>query len=185
MHDALWRSATRHPFLAAVRDQTIGAQAFDRWLVQDCLFVSDLLTFQARLLARAPRPAQAVLAGGCVGLVEELAWFEEQADKRGLQLAAPKLPATEAYATLLTRLDTVEYRPAVTALWTLEQVYLDAWNHAAAEPSSYSEFTDHWTTPDFRSYVESLAGLADHDQEAGVVAEVLNHEIAFWDIALA
>ena len=46
--------------------------AFDRWLGQDALFVGDLLTFQARLLARAPRPAQAVLAGGCVALVAEL-----------------------------------------------------------------------------------------------------------------
>jgi hypothetical protein len=61
--DRLWTAATRHPFLDAVREGTITDSAFDRWLGQDALFVGDLLTFQARLLARAPRPAQAVLAG--------------------------------------------------------------------------------------------------------------------------
>lgn len=60
--DALWAAATRHPFLDAVREGTISDLAFDRWLGQDALFVADLLTFQARLLARAPRSAQAVLA---------------------------------------------------------------------------------------------------------------------------
>ncbi len=77
--DALWTAATRHPFLDAVRDGTIADDAFNRWLAQDALFVADLLTFQARLLARAPRPAQGVLAGGCVALVDELDWFEVQA----------------------------------------------------------------------------------------------------------
>src|SRR6476646_11894272 len=79
VHDPLWTAATHHPFLEAVRDGTITDSAFDRWLVQDALFVADLLTFQARLLARAPRAAQPVLAGGCVALVAELDWFEEQA----------------------------------------------------------------------------------------------------------
>src|ERR1700682_4997576 len=84
--DPLWTAATRHRFLDAVREGTITDLAFDRWLGQDALFVGDLLTFQARLLARAPRPAQAVLAGGCVALVAELDWFEVQAARRGIDL---------------------------------------------------------------------------------------------------
>ncbi len=91
-----WARATRHPFLAAVRDGTLPDGAFDTWLVQDALFVADLLRFQARLLARAPRPAQAVLAGGLVSLVAELDWFEEQAAARGLDLHAAPLPATSS-----------------------------------------------------------------------------------------
>ncbi|HEX7824364.1 MAG TPA: TenA family transcriptional regulator, partial [Mycobacterium sp.] len=79
MLDPLWSAATRHPFLDAVRDGTIADEAFDRWLAQDALFVADLLAFQARLLGRAPRHAQAVLAGGCVALVSELDWFEVMA----------------------------------------------------------------------------------------------------------
>jgi formylaminopyrimidine deformylase / aminopyrimidine aminohydrolase len=79
VHEPLWTAATHHPFLDAVREGTITEAAFDRWLAQDAMFVADLLTFQARLLARAPRPAQSTLAGGCVALVDELDWFDAQA----------------------------------------------------------------------------------------------------------
>src|SRR3954470_19163944 len=103
--DSLWSAATRHPFLEAVREGTITDDAFDRWLVQDALFVADLLTFQARLLARAPRAAQPVLAGGCVALVEGLGWFEVQAARGWIDLAQPPLPPTLAYGRLLQRLD--------------------------------------------------------------------------------
>ena len=44
-HAADWARATRHPFLTAVRDGTLPAGAFDTWLVQDALFVADLLSF--------------------------------------------------------------------------------------------------------------------------------------------
>ncbi len=86
-----WTAATRAPFLDGVRDGSLPANVLDAWLAQDALFVADLLRFQARLLARAPRPAQAVLAGGLVALVEELTWFEELAARRGLSLrVAPR-----------------------------------------------------------------------------------------------
>jgi thiaminase len=182
----LWTSATQHPFLMAVRDQTITPQAFDRWLVQDALYVADLLTFQARLLARAPRPAQGVLARGCLGIVDELDWFEEQAARRGLSLDQPKLTATNAYAALLTRLDGIAYEAAVTALWALEQVYLDGWTAAVSAPSSpYAAFVGHWTSPAFRAYVDALAALAAPGPHADLVADVLAHEVAFWDMALS
>ena len=79
LEDHLWTAATRHPFLDGVRDGSLPVHALDTWLAQDALFVADLLVFQARLLARAPRSDQAVLAGGTVALVEELDWFERLA----------------------------------------------------------------------------------------------------------
>ena len=185
-HPEAWERATRHPFLLGVRDGTLAAGAFDTWLVQDYAFVGDLLRFQARLLARAPRPAQAVLAGGAVALVEELAWFEELAGRRSLDLDAPRRPATAAYGELLHRLDGAEVPAALTALWAIERVYLDAWTAAAAGAPEYAEFVGHWTTPGFAEYVDGLAAAADalggrHDD---VVLEVLDAEVAFWDMAL-
>jgi thiaminase/transcriptional activator TenA len=183
--DELWQAATRHPFLLAVRDGSITTEAFDRWLVQDARYVADLLAFQARLLARAPRYAQRVLAEGCAGLVAELDWFEQQAVQRGVSLDVPRLPATRAYAELLGRLDALPYEPAVTALWALEQVYLDAWTAASGAPSApLAEFAEHWSSPSFRAYVAALAELATPDAHAELVAEVLAQEIAFWDMAL-
>ena len=182
--DSLWTSATRHPFLDAVREGTISDVAFDRWLAQDALFVGDLLRFQARLLARAPRAAQSVLAEGCVALVAELDWFEVQAARRSLDLGQPALPATSAYRELLLRLDAAPYDDAMTALWVLERVYLLAWTSASSSTTPFVEFTEHWTAPGFADYVEALGGLATPDGCDEVVGEVLMHEIAFWDMAL-
>ncbi|WP_284234365.1 thiaminase II/PqqC family protein [Mycobacterium antarcticum] len=184
MLDALWNSATRHPFLDAVRDGTISAAAFDRWLAQDAVFVADLLTFQARLLARAPRSAQNVLAGGCVALVAELDWFEVQAARRGLDLGPPALPATLAYRELLQRLDSLPFDAAVTALWVLERVYLLAWSSTASSTTPFGEFVDHWADPGFAQYVDGLGALATPDERHDLVSEVLTLELAFWDMAL-
>jgi thiaminase len=183
--DALWTAATRHPFLDAVRDGTIADDAFDRWLCQDALFVADLLTFQARLLARVSRPAQGVLADGCVALVEELDWFEVQAARRGIGLAQPALGATIAYRELLQRLDGVPADAALTALWVIEKVYLDAWSSAISSTSPFREFVEHWTAPGFAAYVGGLGAQASPDGHGELIAEVLTHEVAFWDMALA
>lgn len=152
-HSDAWLRATRHPFLVAVRDGTVPATAFVEWLVQDYRFVGDLLRFQARLLARAPRGAQPVLARGAVALVEELAWFERQAAVGGLDLDAEALTATAAYATLLQRLDSADVPVALVGLWALERSYLDAWSYASPGAPPYREFVEHWTTPQFAAYV--------------------------------
>jgi len=182
--DELWNAATRHPFLDAVRDGTITEAAFERWLVQDALFVSDLLSFQARLLARAPRQAQSALAGGCVALVAELDWFDVQARRRGIEMGRPAEPATLAYRRLLEQLDAAPYGAAVTALWALERVYLLAWAHAASPTSPFTEFVEHWTEPGFSGYVDALGELATPDDHDELISDVLSQEIAFWDMAL-
>lgn len=191
-HATPWRCATRHPFLAAVRDATVPKDAFDAWLGQDHRFVSDLLTFQARLLAKAPRQAQPVLASGAVALVDELAWFEQQAATRRIDLAAPARAATADYARLLGRLDEAAVEVALTALWALERVYLDAWSFAAPGAPAYREFVTHWTTPSFAAYVDALAEAADNALAATatppdldvVLGQVLDAETCFWDMAL-
>jgi formylaminopyrimidine deformylase / aminopyrimidine aminohydrolase len=190
-HADAWRRATRHPFLDAVRDGTLPPAAFDTWLVQDAHFVAGLLRFQARLLARAPRPAQAVLAGGCVALVAELDWFTRVAADRGLDLDAPQLPATIAYGDLLYRLDAADVGTALTALWTIERSYLDAWSAALPGAEQYREFVEHWTVPGFASYVAGLETAADRaaTDAAGagddaVFLEVVAAETAFWQTAV-
>jgi thiaminase len=191
-HLASWTLATEHPFLEAVRDGTVTEAGFEAWLVQDYRFVSDLLVFQGRLLARAPRPAQAVLAGGAVALVDELSWFEEQAAARHLDLATAPLPATAAYSVLLERLDSAEVAVALTALWAIERVYFDGWSFAAPGAPAYRAFVAHWTTPQFAAYVGDLGRAADDavaigpggsEVEAAFVA-VLDAESRFWAMTL-
>ncbi len=182
---AAWRGATQHRFLAAVRDGTLPGSAFDTWLAQDALFVAALLAFQARLVARAPRAAQGVLAAGVVGLCQELDWFDGQAAQRGVDLAVAPLPATVAYTGLLHRLDAAPYPVAVTALEVLERVYLLSWSHAAPAAEPFRACVEHWTAPGFAAYVDALGVLArEAGAPADAVAEVLEHETAFWQAAL-
>jgi formylaminopyrimidine deformylase / aminopyrimidine aminohydrolase len=186
-HSDAWRGATAHPFLTGVRDGSVPVAAFDTWLVQDARFVADLLRFQARLLARAPRPAQAVLAAGAVALVEELAWFEEQAAVRGLDPGAPTLAATAAYATLLERLADADLPTALMALWTIERAYLDAWSAALPGAPAYREFVEHWTVPGFAAYVAGLEAAADGVggvPDEAVFLQLVAAETAFWDMAV-
>jgi formylaminopyrimidine deformylase / aminopyrimidine aminohydrolase len=190
-YPAAWREATRHPFLEGVAHGALPVEAFERWLAQDYLFVQDLLAAQARLLARAPRPAQAVLAAGLVALEAELGWFEGQAQGRGLALNVARHPTTMAYRDFLLGLEQREYPAALTALWALERAYLDAWRGAAPGHPAYREFVEHWTAPAFREYVASLeraddeslaAGNADEQAEAAFL-EVTRLERAFWEMA--
>lgn len=166
-----------------MRAGTVSATAFDRWLTQDALFVADLLVFQARLLARAPRPAQAVLAGGCAALVAELDWFDQHTVDRGLDLGADPLPTTLAYRDLLGRLDSEPFEAAVTALWVIERVYLLGWTSAKSPTSPFGDFIDHWTVPEFAAYVEDLTALARPDEHRALVEEVLRLEVDFWNMS--
>ncbi len=190
-HATAWSQATHHPYLEAVRDGTLSESAFEGWLVQDHHFVSDLLAFQGRLLARAPRPAQAVLAGGAVALVDELVWFEELAAARQLDLTTPPRAATAAYSVLLDTLDDGGVAVAITALWAIERVYLDAWSFAAPGAPPYREFVAHWTTPQFATYVSDLEHAADavatrpaEPCVATAFTAVLDAESRFWAMAL-
>ena len=187
-----WRAATRHPFLDAIADGSLPAAAFDAWLAQDYLFVADLLVFQSRLLARTPRAAQAVVASGVVGLEAELSWFEAHAARRGLGLGDSRLEATERYQDLLEALDAAPYAVAIVALWAIERAYHDAWQGARGAPGAFGEFVDHWTVPEFATYVAGLASAANAalsqatpDEQADAVAaflEVAQREAAFWQM---
>ncbi len=184
--EQLWTAATRHPFLDGVRDGSLPVEALDTWLAQDALFVADLLAFQARLLARAPRPDQGVLAGGAVALVEELDWFEDLAAGRGLDLTAAPLPATLASRELLQRLDAATYADALGCLEVVERVYLEAWRWALPGAPAYAELVEHWTTPGFAAYVDGLSAASARAgaPDEALVAEVLRQEAAFWAMAV-
>ena len=180
----LWAAATRSVFLDGVRDGTLPVAALDAWLAQDALFVADLLAFQARLVARAPRSDQFLLAAGVVALVDELAWFDRLAAGRAVELGVAPLPATLAYRELLTRLDVAPYPDALAALWVLERVYLDAWTAVLPGAPPYRELVEHWTAPAFAAYVAGLERLASTPGDVGLLCEVLAQEAAFWDAAV-
>lgn len=182
-HPEVWREAINHPFLDGVRGGELPASAFERWLVQDYLYVRDLLGFQARLLARTPRPAQAVVAGGLVALEAELSWFEDLAGRRGLSLDVSRHPTTVAYRKLLDGLEGESYGAGITGLWTIETAYLEAWTGSAPGHPEYREFVEHWTTPEFSGYVSGLEQAVGAALETASKHELERAEEAFLAVA--
>ncbi len=182
-HREAWRAATQHPFLDGLRDGSLPEAAFRTWLVQDYLFVFDLLRFQARLLSVAPRAGQRVLGEGLVTLEAELGWFESQAARLRLPLDLNRHPVTEAYRRRLLSY-AEDWAVGITALWTGERAYLDSWTRLASGGPVYREFVQHWTHPDFDAYVRELEQLVDAagpDEEAFVT--VCRLERQFWEMA--
>jgi thiaminase/transcriptional activator TenA len=177
-HAGAWSAATRHPFLDGVRDGSLPDTAFRAWLCQDHLFVADLLAFQARLLAVAPRVDQRLLAGGLVALEAELSWFEAEAAANGWPLVGPRHPTTEAYRSHLELLLTGRYAAALTALWALERAYLEGWSGARPGAASYAKYVAHWTNAEFAAYVARLEAAAGAALDSGGV-EAAECERAF------
>ncbi len=182
-HAEAWRKATRHPFLDGVRDGGLPEGAFEAWLVQDYLFVSDLLVFQSRLLARASRPAQPGIIGGLAALEEELGWFEGLAADRGLALDVARHPTTAAYRDLLSDLEGRSYPAGIVALWAAERAYLDAWRGAAPGHPDYRPLVEHWTVPGFADYVAGLEEAADDALDGTMGEEREEAEEAFLAVA--
>ncbi len=196
-HAGQWQGATRHPFLDGVRDGSLPAVALDRWLVQDAQYVDALLRFQCTVLARAPRGDQLVLAQGLLALAEELRWFDGLAAGRSLDLQEPLLPACRAYIAELQRLaDAAEtpYPALITALWTIERAYLDAWRGARPGAPAYRGLVEHWTVEPFAEYVAGLAAAADRalaadpehaDAARAAFLRICALERDFWQMAFA
>jgi len=182
-HRSVWESATKAPFLDAVRDGSLAEAAFEKWLVQDYLFVRDLLRFQAHLLAVAPRSGQRVLAGGLVALEAEMAWFEGHAARRGIGFERERHRTTEAYRRQLNS-NAVDWKSGITALWAGERAYLESWSGVAPGAAAYRDFVAHWTDPGFSAYVAELATLVDAaGADESTFLDICALERDFWEMA--
>jgi formylaminopyrimidine deformylase / aminopyrimidine aminohydrolase len=188
----LWRQGTRARFLDGIADGTLPRQAFDRWLVQDYLFVSELTRFASILAARAGREAQRVIIGGLGALNDELDWFERHAAERGLSLEAERLPVCRRYVDYL--MASAYMRPVEVLLvvfFGVEVSYCVGWGRLrpakGAPQGPYAEFIDRWTHPAFAEYVKALEKLADgaeHSEQQTEFNRVMTHEGEFWEMTV-
>ncbi len=194
-HAAAWQAATVHPFLAGVRDGSVPADSFDRWLAQDYLFAQALVRAQSRIAAAAPSPTSASSPG---------AWSPPLGSSAGLRRwrlgaawpsTSPCIRRIGRTATSCWRLTYSAYPAQITAIWALERTYLESWEGARPGAQPYREFVERWTTDDFRSYVGDLQAAVDRQLEASVgeparEAEdaflwVTHYERGFWDMAMS
>lgn len=187
-----WHAATTGPFLDGARDGTLPAAAFDRWLEQDHRFVDTLVRAWGLMIGSAPREDFGLLLGGMQAFTEELEWFEGIAERRGLDLAGPELPAAAAYNAALLDLARRPYAEAITAMWAVEAAYLAAWQGALPGAPAYAEYVTHWANDAFAGFVAQLSRVVDRELPHGPTPaaqaafdEVVTHEAAFWTMTTA
>lgn len=178
-----WREGTTGEFLSAIREDRLPQESFERWLVQDYLFVRGLTKFMAILISKTPRPAQKTLISGLVAFDAELDWFELHLSQRGLDLQADPNDTCRNYVDYLIQLGEAEsFEVLLAAIYGVEVSYLCAWSALEAK-GPYAEFITRWTTPEFTSYVSQLHDLCDthpHADQQRVFNEVMLHERDFW-----
>ena len=179
----LWDLGTRAEFLDAVGDGSVPAEVFNRWLVQDYLFVRGFAVFAALAIARTPRPGQSTLIAGLSAVDDELAWFESHAYTRSLRLDVELHPVCRRYLDFLIAAGYSQPTEVLLAIYYgVEVAYTVAWGRLEAK-GPYAEFIERWTNEDFQAYVRLLAKLADehpHQQQQPLFDEVMRHEQDFW-----
>ncbi len=181
-----WREGTTGKFLTAIRDGTLPQDSFERWLLQDYLFVQGLTKFLAIALSKTPRPAQKALVRGVVALDAELDWFEQHLSLRQLNLrAAPHTTCQRYVDFLIQRSYSERFEVLLAVIFGVEVCYLYAWS--SLEPvGPYAEFIARWSTPQFASYVSELLDLCDaypHVDQQRAFNEVMRHEKDFWQMS--
>lgn len=179
----LWELGTRATFLDAVGDGSLPEEAFHRWLVQDYLFVKGFAAFAGLTIAATARPAQSVLISGLAALDDELAWFEEHARARSLDLDVEPHPTCRHYLDFLLAAGHTEPAEVLLAIfYGVEVAYTVGWGRLEAK-GPYAEFIDRWTNEGFQEYVRLLGKLAEehpHPRQQARFNEVMLHERDFW-----
>jgi len=147
--------ATQHPFLERAGKGTLPKATLSRWLSQDRLYAQAYVSFIGALIARVDLPYENLfdkstslewrivnlLSSSLDNIRRELAFFDETADKYGLQLDARSDPdpafkpelVTEQYIEIFRSFGkdpSKNLLEGMVVLWATEACYLSAWTYA-------------------------------------------------------
>ena len=189
----LWQEATEHLFMERCKLGTIKPEQFDRWLVQDFLFVIDLMRMVARVLATAPPHHFDVIMGVLVSLRGELRWLGKKAGERKIKLHLKKQPTCQEFCEFMFYIATKNYAVQATAFWAIEQAFNQGWQLLGKMPYPYDEFAERWGNPEFSEYVKYLEAQANEalkdapekvqKQAEDAFLQVVRLEKDFWQMA--
>ncbi len=182
----LFEKATTGPFLTGVRSGALPAEALNRWLVQDRIFVGELFRYQSIVLSKAPDGARPVLLRGLLALQMELEWFAEIGADRDLSDTEPH-PVCDRYNDFLLRAAYLEPFPRlIQILFGVEAAYLGSFQRlkdGGRPPGGiYAELIERWSSDAFVTYVDELHELTVEHPYPDQIAfdEVLGFEHEFW-----
>ena len=201
-HKGLWEQVVGHPFTVELGGGSLPLEKFQRYFLQDYVFLRAFTTLIALAIAKAPsyasaRPLAAFLSEVMQG---EEALFRRAFDTWGWrpeQYERPKAtPTAKAMGEFMVRVAYEgSYAELLTVLAVTELTYLE-WAARQSETSKlpandiYGAWIDIHANADFKSFTEGLAreldSLALISTEEERVAELfeatLRYELAFFDM---
>jgi thiaminase/transcriptional activator TenA len=193
-HRHHWRLVVRSHFVIGVRDGSVPVATFDRWLVQDRLFVDALFPVLSRLAAAAPARDRGLLVQGLRDLQDNLEWFDRTLDRRGIDPNGPVHPVTRAYIDFCTSLAFERYPVALVAIWAQYRAYGDSWSFAHPGAPKFRKVVGNWHSPRYALFLRRFARATDAALAEASPAEragaedafvrITNYEFAFWVMAM-
>lgn len=195
---AAWYDAILgHPFVAGLRDATLPADAFVRYLVDDAHYLERYARVLARLAERAPdAQATALLGRSAAGAVEaERSLHTGELGERGVDASAVEpSPTCQAYTGFLAEAAArAPFDVALAAVVPCFRVYAEVGRvvHAgrAEGPHPYAAWIDTYADPAFDAAVGEVERLLDRvaGDPAGPLLEAYGRatrfEWMFWDAA--
>lgn len=201
-HSSLWERMVTHPFVIEMGDGTLQPEKFQRYFLQDYVFVVDLVAMVAQGIAKAPTfEAANVLNKFLAGIINpENDLFMRAFDEFGVTEEeyshASALPTTQALGDFLVRTGLEgTFEDIAAILYVTEGTYLD-WGTRLIEAGKRPE------NPIYREWIELhgpavlgdlaawLGGYLDNADLSGredrierTFVTTLRYEYLFWKMA--
>lgn len=165
-----WQQAINHPFTEQLGDDTLAADVYAHYLVQDYAFIETLVNLVARAVTDAPMmPQKTVLSGFLAALTsDENTYFLRSFEALGLsesEYLNPQLtPVAQQIITELKSASEQGYAHALIVLCCAEWCYLSwAQKQGSKKPERFylSEWIDLHIIPEFESFVNWLRSEVD------------------------
>jgi len=197
----LWKCATNHPFIEELGSGSLSVKRFQRYLLQDYMFLDGLRRVSALAIAKAPDQSAAQAIDKFLGV---LLGAEDSHFRRAFQQmdigesayrTAEALPITAAFCNFMVRVAYEHpFATICSVLYVTEGVYLD-WatrlRRADAHPSVpiYAEWIKIHDEPALGPFVNFLTSVVDGEvlddlsELRSPFERALRYELAMWDMA--
>lgn len=181
--ESIWKEFLPHKFLIEMANNRIERRTFEKWFIQDYEFVKCALRFMNIISSKAPYKLLKFLIDSIYYIRKELEIFERKAIELKIKLDSEKSFICKSYCNFLIS-SAFEYSffENFAIYYCEEKAYYEAWKWVKENmknDSIYKEFIEHWSSDDFKNYVEKLEKILNEMAEEASTKERKNAEILF------
>jgi thiaminase len=190
--DEYWPPVRTHPLCREAADDTLHADAFERWMVADYAFNINYRRFLAGLMTIAPTANSAeVVSLGLPAINKDTTLIQETARRHGIDVDSGAGPTTISFVSYMQALLAEGYPTALAAYYMSQKVYYEGWSavrDTADRTTDCWPFIDSWSSLVYAKMTSSLARLVNAAAPRGpsdgmlvAAKRVIRYELSFWN----